>query len=420
MSPCRAENIPEGVDMVLMGSSAALDQKSNSEIQKALSLKNIPIKSFAEILGDLTKDTHNIVVTGSYGKSSISGLLSYALESQGISPSYFIGAVPIGMKDSAHIGNSKYFILEGDEYPHDIDSLESKFLFYNPRTVLLTSGEHDHINKFPTIESYTNTYKKLLAKLPKSEGLVVCAINNPYVKEIVQESHSTVVSYGFENADYTAENISYGMTSCFNVMYRNKNIGRFETSLLGKHNIENCLGVIAICLEKKILDVLQLQESLKNFKGIVSRLDKKSELTKIPIYEGFGSSYTKAKTALEALLLHFPDKKIITIFEPHTFGWRNKNNLHWYSDVFSGSHEVLVYQPPIHGANSHEQITQSEIIDTLHKNNQPAYPITSENETFKYLKNILNTDCIILLLTSGDLDGVTENIPKFCESIFPI
>ena len=107
--PCfetyHADNLPDDTDMVLLGSTAMIDTASNPELLKAQQL-HITIKSFAEILSDLTQDSDNIVVSGSYGKSTCSALLAHYLESQGKSPSYFIGAVPLGMHQSSKMGSS--------------------------------------------------------------------------------------------------------------------------------------------------------------------------------------------------------------------------------------------------------------------------------------------------------------------------
>jgi hypothetical protein len=98
------------------------------------------------------------------------------------------------------------------------------------------------------------------------------------------------------------------------------------------------------------------------FLGIKRRLDRKSLRTRLPIYEGFGSSYDKARSAIAAMKLHFPGRRLVAVFEPHTFSWRNRATLHWYDDAFAGCDEVLVYEPASQGAGTHDQVTQDEIV----------------------------------------------------------
>ena len=81
--------------------------------------------------------------------------------------------------------------------------------------------------------------------------------------------------------------------------------------------------------------------------------------------EGFGSSYEKARSAIEAMLLHYPTRPLTVVFEPHTFSWRNRDALPWYDTVFAGVAKVLVIPPPTHGAASHTQSTFDEILSRV-------------------------------------------------------
>ena len=127
---------------------------------------------------------------------------------------------------------------------------------------------------------------------------------------------------------------------------------QLTTSLLGAHNIENIVGVSAMLLEKKLLTPAELAGGIASFQGVKRRLDRKSEKTSIPIFEGFGSSYEKARSAISAIQKHFPRQRLIVVFEPHTFSWRNRGALTWYDDVFAGASKVLIYEPAAQGAGS--------------------------------------------------------------------
>ena len=92
------------------------------------------------------------------------------------------------------------------------------------------------------------------------------------------------------------------------------------------------------------------------------RLDKKTSVSTLPAYEGFGSSYEKARSAIEAVQLHFPKRPLVVVFEPHTFSWRNEEAKPWYDSVFDGVSRVLMLPPPTHGAEGHAQMSQDEIV----------------------------------------------------------
>jgi UDP-N-acetylmuramate: L-alanyl-gamma-D-glutamyl-meso-diaminopimelate ligase len=425
LSPHKKENIPTDADLIVIGKHAKLTaedlpaQAGNEEVRAALN-SGIPTKSFPEVLAEITADRENIIVAGSYGKSTCAALLSWCLLESGIGAGYFFGAVPIGFAENAHMGEDKHFVIEGDEYPawSNDGSTKSKFLYLNPKDLLLTSCEHDHVNIFPTLESYLEPYKKLVTNLP-ADGLLIAGINNPNVKDVVENSKAEVVTYGIEDADWYPENIKYGQVTTFDLCHKGEKIVELSTSLLGTHNIENIVGVAAFLLEKKLITPEQLKKIVKGFKGIKRRLDLKAENSSVLVYEGFGSSYTKAKTVFDAIKLHFPSKKIITIFEPHTFSWRNKNNLEWYKDIFKDSDETLIFIPPEHGGATHDQATHEEILSEAKKYNKNIYGIKNKDEALEILEKTVNKDDLIILMSSGDLGGLIEEVPVWAEQKFP-
>lgn len=412
------ENIPTDVDMIVIGKHAKLIPETNEEVAEAFRRK-VPILSFPQVLEQYTKDKDTIVVAGSFAKSTCTSIIAWCLMHAHKDPSYFIGALPFGFTETAHKGKSDVWVLEGDEYPSANWDLSSKFLFYHPHTVLLTSGEHDHLNIFPTLESYLEPYKKLVGQLDENDLVVSCK-TGAHIEEILQKSKARNVTYSLDtSADWYAENIHYGETTTFDVMHNGEKVGVFSTKLLGSFNIENCVGCIALMLEKKLLTVEELHKGIETFQGVSGRLDRKPTHSSVMIFEGYGSSHAKLAPLFDALATHFPNKKVVAMFEPHTFSWRNKAALPWYDHVFDKARNVFVYEPPTHGAASHEQLTLSEIVTQIQKTHSSVFPFNSKEEGLELLKKHLHKDDIVLMITSGDLGGIMPLIPPLVEELFP-
>lgn len=417
-TPYKKENIPEDVDIIIIGKNAKLTPEENEEVAAAFE-SGVPVGSFPDILKDLTDGTYNVVVAGSYGKSTSTALIAHVLMHAGKDPSYFIGAFPHDLEENARLGDGDMFVLEGDEYPSSNWDSQSKFLHYHATDVLLTAASHDHVNVFPTLESYHEPFKTLLAEIP-DHGTLIANIDEEHARNFFETYTGNKVSYGFgKNADYSAENISYGEVTTFDLTHKGKTVITLHTKLLGKHNVENIVGTSALMLERDLVSPEELQKGIATFSGITRRLDRKSEKTVIPIYEGFGSSYQKTRAAIEAMRLHYPNKKLITVFEPHTFTWRNRATLDQYDTAFEGSDMVIVFEPATQGAETHEQLTQEEIVAQVQKTGTETVAIQNQKNGLEIIKNILDKDTLILLLTSGDLDGLIEKIPQLAEEIFP-
>jgi len=413
----RKENIPSDVLFVVIGKNAKLVPETNEEVRYVFE-NNITVKSFPEVLQELTKDTHNIVCAGSHGKSTCTSIMAWCLSQAGKDPSFFIGALPLNLPHTSHAGKGNVFVLEGDEYPSSNTDPTSKFLYYNADDVLLTSAEHDHVNVFDTQEAFSKPFISLVSSLP-SNGLLVAHHDDREVRKLVRYASSPVVTYAYKgDADWTTSNVVYGETSSFDLLHNTQKVISLRTTLLGKHNIENIVGVSAMLLEKGLLTPEELQEGVATFEGIVRRLDKKTKTSSVSVYEGFGSSYTKAKAAIDAMKLHFPQKRLVVIFEPHTFSWRNKKYIHHYDTIFRGVDAVFVYKPAEQGSTTHDQLTHSDIVEKIRDAKIDAKYLKNETDGLEAIDAFIQDNDVVLLLTSGNLDGMVQSIPKLLDEKF--
>ena len=255
--------------------------------------------------------------------------------------------------------------------------------------------------------------------LPKG-GLLIACRSGKNVEKISKLSKAWTIYYGLnEKKSYHAENIVYSTITSFDLYKNKQKIIGLETTLLGEHNIENIIGGSAFLLEKKLIKKDILKEIIRNFKGLSGRLDLKTKKSSVLIYEGFGSSYSKAKSVFDALKLHFPNKKLTTIFEPHTFSWRNKESKKWYENIFNTSSNIVLLPPPEHGKDTHNQMSFEEIETEIKKNNANVYIVKSEKEALDLLARIVKDNEIIALVSSGSLLGLTSSVPKLMEKMFP-
>jgi UDP-N-acetylmuramate: L-alanyl-gamma-D-glutamyl-meso-diaminopimelate ligase len=402
------------VDAAVIGSSAKLDLAHNPELAE-LKRRGVPLFSFPEFLGRHTAGRDTVVVAGSFGKSSVSALLAVILTDAGGDPGYFIGAVPLDLPLTGRSGTDPIFVMEGDEYIVAPDDRRSKFALYAPKSLLITSLIHDHVNVFPTMVDYETPFAQLIAGLPP-DALLVCAHAFEALHRLA--AGRRVVWYGREPCPgYYAENLDIGEVTRFDLVIPGGARIALETELLGLHNIENIIGAAALLLERGDVSVDALQRGVRRFQGVARRLDKKTATSRVPAYEGFGSSYEKARSAIEALLLHFPDRPCVVVFEPHTFSWRDPAALAWYDTVFEGVARVLLLPPPRHGAGQ-AQSTQDQIAERIAAAGVPVTPVADGAAVLADLADTLAGDEVILLLSSGPLDALPETLPPWLESRF--
>jgi UDP-N-acetylmuramate: L-alanyl-gamma-D-glutamyl-meso-diaminopimelate ligase len=414
----KKENIPVDADVIIIGKNAKLVPESNEEVRAAFE-SGKPVKSFPEIIEELTAHTDTIVVAGSYGKSTCTALLAWCLEKAGKDPSYFIGEVTKGFESYAKLGRGGVFVLEGDEYPSANWDPSPKFLHYHPRNVLLTSATHDHVNIYPTHQDYLQPFENLMALVPK-DGLVVVNSDEQFAVGVAEQFTGKKVFYSMkEGSPWHPRNIKYGSPSTFDLYNGDKKIVSLTFSLLGAHNIENIVGISAMLLEKGLLTPQELEKGISTFEGVKRRMELLSPQSSVLVYEGFGSSYEKAKAAMQAMKLHFPTNRLVVVFEPHTFSWRNRDAIAWYDDVFTGADKIFIYEPASQGAGTHKQLTQEEIVARVQQAGFDAEAITEPAQALTIIEKELHKDDVVLLLTSGDMGGLLKTIPRMAEESFP-
>lgn len=409
------DNVPKDADLVVVGKHAGLTKEENEEVAFVHD-NNFTIQSFPEVLHDLTKNTRNIICAGSHGKSTCASILAWCLSEQ--DPSFFIGALPNDLKTNAQSGKGNLFILEGDEYPASNTDTASKFLFYNASDVLITSLEHDHLNMFKTQEEYNAPFLKLIESLPE-DGMLFMNGDDTQIQKVIPHIQKEIYTYSAtpnEKNDWYVKNIVYGEKTTFDLCRGKMAVIPMTTTLLGQHNIENIAGTAALMLEKELITPKELQEKIQTFTGVERRLDKKTADTAVPLYEGFGSSHSKTRSAVAAMKTHFNDKRLLVVFEPHALSWRQKSYTHNYSGLFEQADKVYVYTESIPEPKDETTITGTEIMS--HIKDGGANAVQLHKDLNPLLQEVQQGD-MVLCLSSGALDGMLPTLIKTLEERFP-
>ena len=415
----RPENIPEDATLIVIGKNAKLVPETNPEVALALDQYGEKVRSFPEVLAALSRERERLVVAGSYGKSTLTSIITWCLIHAGRDPGYFIGAIPNNFETSSALGTGPHFIFEGDEYPSANWDDRSKFLHYDPDTVILTSACHDHVNIYPTLESYHIPFAQLLVGLERRSGLLVACLDEENAAAFYGAYQGAKAGYGSApEAEWRADNIRAGEATTFTLLHQDRPVVDMSTQLLGRHNVQNITGAAAWLLGQGVLTAQEFARAISAFEGIARRLDRKKINSQLIVYEGFGSSYEKARAAIEAIRDHFRGRKLTVLFEPHTFTWRNRNALSQYETAFDGVDRVWLYAPPVQGSDTHEQLTLDEIRQKAAAHHADVRTFNKETYT-DILKDADPEEEVFLILSSGSFDGLLSGILKRAETEFP-
>ncbi|MBM7644861.1 UDP-N-acetylmuramate--alanine ligase [Scopulibacillus daqui] len=294
--PFDKNNIKEG--QVIIAGNAFPD--NHEEIVQARAM-GLPVHRYFDFLGDFTKKFTSVAVTGTHGKTSTTGLLAHVFK--GFAPiSYLIGdGTGHGQKDS------RYFIFESCEY-------KRHFLAYDPDYCIITNIDFDHSDYYKGLDDVVDAFQEMALKVKKA--IIACG-DDKKLQSI--KTNVPIIYYGFdEENDFQARNVkTTEKGSTFDVFVRNDFYGNFTIPGYGDHNVLNALAVIAFCHYQNVPLEL-LKNRLVSFKGVKRRFSEKVHGSQILI-DDYAHHPTEIRATIEAARKKYPDKKIIAIFQPHTY-----------------------------------------------------------------------------------------------------
>ena len=114
---------------------------------------------------NVLQDKKVIAISGTHGKTTVTTMIAHALLEQGENPGYLIAGVPKMLKKSWNISDSKFFVIEADEYDTSCFDKEPKFFHYRPHILLINNIEFDHADIFSNIEEIESKFFSLLESL---------------------------------------------------------------------------------------------------------------------------------------------------------------------------------------------------------------------------------------------------------------
>ncbi len=389
----------------------------NPEIKYVVD-NGLPHVSFAELLYYLNKDKIRIVVTGTHGKSTTSGLLGYLLKDLD-NGSFFTGAVLNNLNSNFHEGDGHYIVFEGDEYKSEFDDPTPKFHYYKPDILVLTNLEYDHPDIFENLEALEQEFEQLISNLPE-DGLIVYNADDPNLSRLVHKSEVSSISFGIENeADFKVEKIEYGeytdfeITNKFSKDILGKTLGlteNYKIQLPGKINVYNSLAAIST-LRALGFQPDQLALSLLSFTGLKRRFEIVGIKNGITLIDDYAHHPTAVKETLDAARLKFSKAKIWAVFEPHTFS-RTKATLKDLAKSFNSADEVLISE--IYPAREKVQdatITGQEVVEAIQSKN-PVRLIKNKEQALDILKKEAKAGDVLVVMAVGAFNKLAYELKE--------
>lgn len=322
----KKENVPS--DAVVVASTAI--RENNPEMVRAREL-GLKVYHRSDILAEISRwGKFFLGYSGTHGKTTTSGLSSYVMEKAGLKPSFVVGGIIPELGINAHSQDGKYFAAE-------LDESDGTIVKYAPNVCVINNLEADHLDFYKDgLKSILETFEKFISNIPESS---IVLVNKDCKATMSLHSHKTL-TFGMEDADYTARNVRF-MSDCtvFDVYYKDEFLTDLTIILRGKHNVYNALSVLA-SLHQAGVDVNIVKPHFATFSGMGRRFQKVAEFDGVTVYDDYAHHPTEIKATLSSAE-GMTDKRVIAVFQPHRYT-RLKNLWKEFLDAFQGVDKVVV------------------------------------------------------------------------------
>ncbi len=253
-------------------------------------------------------------VAGTHGKTTTTSLLAWILEDAGLNPGFLVGGIPQDFGVSARMCDSPFFVIEADEYDTAFCDKRSKFIHYQPRTVILNNLEFDHADIFADLAAIETQFHHLVRTLPNN-GLIVANASEDSLRRVFSRGCWTPLEWFNDAAGWQASEAS--AEGRFMVSLAGREIGQTCLSLPGAHNRANAIAAIAAARHVGVPPQVALQ-SLERFQGVKRRLEMRGCVSGITIYDDFAHHPTAIAATIEGLRGRIGKERIIAVLEPRS------------------------------------------------------------------------------------------------------
>jgi UDP-N-acetylmuramate--alanine ligase len=397
-----AAQVPAGAALVVY--SAAYSPDKHSELLKAKEL-GLPLLSYSEALGAFSRRMPFAGVAGVHGKTTTTALAGTLVRALGLPGSVLAGSAVSNFDGcSTWAGGGDFFIAETCEYRRN-------FLVFQPRWIILTSIEEDHLDYFKDYADIYSAFLEYCRGLEKGGALIYCADNQGAcgaAEELARERPDLrLIPYGRQAAgDYRVVSAADGAGA---TVFRLAGLDRdFEVRVPGFHTVLNSAAALALVqtisadMGFAAANPELLEEGVSSFRGSRRRSEILGEAHGILFMDDYAHHPTALKTTLQGLRSFYPDRRIVADFMSHTYS-RTQALLDDFAGSFAAADLVILHKiyASARETNSGGVSGRDLFEKTLRRHARVVY-FEEVMDAADYLKKELRAGDLFITLGAGD------------------
>src|SRR5438309_5056229 len=399
----RAENIPPDADVVVIGNAM---KRGNPEVEAVLNRKLFYL-SLPEVLKNyFLRGRHNLVVTGTHGKTTTAALLAWIMEKGGRKPGYLIAGLPKNFGQGARLNDSEYFVIEGDEYDTAFFDKRSKFIHYLPELVIVNNIEFDHADIFKNLDEIKLSFRRLLNIVPQN-GMVLLNGDDHNCVEVAKDCLAQMVEVGFsKNCAQRIRDVVYSPEgSQFKL-----GDDVYEIPLIGEFNVRNAAMAASAA---RFYDVpkTKIDAAFKSFAGVARRLELRGEVRGVKVIDDFGHHPTAIAQTLQALRQRYRGHRLWAVFEPRSNTTRRAVFQQQLPEALKLADGVFISQvAKLEQIPENERLKPERVVAAIAKAGRPAFYEHSADTIVDRIVPILSPKDVVVAFSNGGFHNIHEKL----------
>jgi len=397
------ENLPSEETVLVVGNTI---KRGNPELEAALDAKRSYLSLPETLKTYFLQHKHNLVVTGTHGKTTTTSLLAWIFEYAGKKPSYLIGGLPKNLPQGCTKQESSYWILEGDEYDTAFFDKRSKFLHYLPELVIINNLEFDHADIFDNLAAIQKSFSHLVRIVPRN-GMVLVNADDVHALAVVRDSPAPILEVGFsENAAVRIHDVrARGRDQTFRLLDT-----EFTLGMSGLFNVRNAAMAIAAAHFYQI-PLATIAEAVLKFEGVRRRQEIRGEVRGVTVIDDFGHHPTAMRETLLGLRQRFVGQRLWALFEPRSNTTRRsvfQKDLPAALAVADGvfvAEVAALEQIPVA-----ERLHPEQVVADIKAAGVPAYYERDADAIIFRLNPLLKPGDVIVVFSNGGFGGIHQKL----------
>ncbi|MCS6782654.1 MAG: UDP-N-acetylmuramate--L-alanine ligase [Gloeomargarita sp. SKYBB_i_bin120] len=383
---------------------------TNVEYQLAQAL-GCPLVHRSDVLAALAQEYESILVAGTHGKTTTSGLIGHLLLQAGWDPTIVIGGEVSTWGGNARLGQGRFLVAEADESDGTLVNLQGQ-------VGVITNIEWDHTNHFACLADVVETFRAFAANC---EALVVCT-DCPTAAALVASLHRPVVTYGLKGLPhYGVQGVDYTPAGIrAQVVQGQQMLGELTIPLLGAHNLRNTLAAVAVCRELG-MGFDAIQAGVATFAGARRRFELRGQANGIEFYDDYAHHPSEIRATLSAARQRWPQgqRRLVVVFQPHRYS-RTASLLPDFGPAFAEADLVVLVDIYGAGEGNPTGVTGEDVAAQVRRYHHQVQYIPTLEALEQELPLLLRPGDAVLFLGAGNLNRVIPRLMTIYQADAPV